>query len=87
MGDFLYRRVLGIQNAGIGYDKIRLEPGYDFPLEWAEGTYHCPHGEITLRWKKEKDGIRVSGNVPVNTEAVLVLPDGNEKKLRSGKFE
>lgn len=87
VGDFLYRRVLGIQNAGIGYDKIRLEPGYDFPLEWAEGMYHCPHGEITLRWKKEKDGIRVSGNVPVNTEAVLVLPDGNEKKLRSGKFE
>ena len=87
VGDFLYRRVLGIQNAGIGYDRIRLEPGYDFPLDWAEGTYHCVHGEITLRWKKEKDGITISGNVPVNTEAVLVLPDGNEKKLRSGKFE
>ena len=87
VGDFLYRRVLGIQNAGIGYDRIRLEPGYDFPLDWAEGTYHCVHGEITLRWKKEKDGITISGNVTVNTEAVLVLPDGSEKKLKSGKFE
>ena len=87
VGDFLYRRVLGIQNAGIGYDKIRLEPGYDFPLEWAEGTYRSVHGEIALQWKKEKDGITISGNVPVNTEAVLVLPDGSEKKLENGAFE
>lgn len=87
VGDFLYRRVLGIQNTGIGYDKIRLEPGYDFPLEWAEGTYDCVNGKITLHWEKEKDGVTISGNVPVNTEAILVLPDGSEKKMGSGKFE
>lgn len=87
VGDFLYRRVLGIQNAGIGYDKIRLEPGYDFPLEWADGTYHSVHGDIKLRWEKEGDGILISGKVPVNTEAILLLPDGSEKKLGSGRFE
>lgn len=87
VGDFLYRRVLGIQNMGIGYDKIRLEPGYDFPLDWAEGTYHSVHGDIALHWKKEKEGITISGNVPVNTEAVLTLPDGNEKNLGSGRFK
>lgn len=87
VGDFLYRRILGIQNAGTGYGKIRLEPGYDFPLEWAEGTYHSVHGEIRLNWKKEKEGITIKGNVPVNTEAILILPDGNEKKLGSGAFE
>ena len=87
VGDFLYRRVLGIQNMGIGYDKIRLEPGYDFPLDWTEGTYHSVHGDIALHWKKEKEGITISGNVPVNTEAVLTLPDGNEKNLGSGRFK
>lgn len=87
VGDFLYRRVLGIQNTGIGYDKIRLEPGYDFPLEWAEGTYHSVHGDIKLRWEKGTDGITISGNVPVNTEAALILPNGSEKGLGSGVFE
>ncbi len=87
VGDFLYRRVLGIQNAGIGYDRIRLEPGYDFPLEWAEGTYHSVHGDIKLRWEKGCGGILISCNVPVNTEAVLILPDGCEKKLASGVSE
>ena len=87
VGDFLYRRVLGIANAGIGYDRIRLEPGCDFGLEWAEGSFHSVRGEIRLRWEKTKDGILVSGTVPANTEAVLVMPDKTEKKLESGSFE
>lgn len=84
--DFLYRRVLGIANAGIGYDRIRLEPGCDFGLEWAEGSFHSVRGEIRLRWEKTKDGILISGTVPANTEAVLVMPDKTEKKLESGSF-
>ena len=59
----------------------------DMTFRWTGQRERIMHGEITLRWKKEKDGITISGNVPVNTEAVLVLPDGSEKKLKSGKFE
>lgn len=94
VGDFLYRRVLGIQNAGVGYNRILLEPGYDFDLDWAEGSYHSVHGEIRLRWEKAEDSetpdvavIKVSGYIPANTEAELVLPDGSRKKLGSGAFE
>ena len=94
VGNFLYRRVLGIQNAGVGYDRILLEPGYDFGLEWAEGSYHSVHGEIRLRWEKTgtPDGsgavvIKVSGYIPANAEAELVLPDGSRQKLGSGGFE
>ena len=94
VGNFLYRRVLGIQNAGVGYDRILLEPGYDFGLEWAEGSYHSVHGEIRLRWEKTgtPDGsgaaaIKVSGCIPANTEAELVLPDGSRQKLGSSGFE
>ena len=94
VGNFLYRRVLGIQNAGIGYDHICLEPGYDFDLDWAEGSYHSVHGEIRLRWEKMKNadgsdgaGIKVSGWIPANTEGELVLPDGSRQKLGSGGFE
>ena len=68
--------------------------GYDFGLEWAEGFYHSVHGEIRLRWEKTgtPDGsgaaaIKVSGCIPANTEAELVLPDGSRQKLGSGGFE
>ena len=94
VGNFLYCRVLGIRNAGIGYDHICLEPGYDFGLDWAEGSYYSVHGEIRLRWEKMKNAdssdraaIKVSGWIPANTEAELVLPDGSRQKLGSGEFE
>lgn len=93
VGSFLYRRVLGIKNDGTGYDRVLLEPGYDFGLDWAEGAYHSVHGEIKLRWEKKEtpDGsgrerIKVSGVIPPNTEAELVLPDGKTEKLGNGAF-
>ena len=87
VGDFLYRRVLGLKNAGIGYDKILIAPEYSCPLEWAEGSYHCPHGMIELRWKKHDNSIRISGKIPPNSSAMLRLPDGEMKTLGNGKFE
>lgn len=94
VGDFLYRRIVGIQNAGIAYDKIRVEPMYRCGLDWAEGRYESPRGLIRIRWEKQtrKDGsgdscgYHVSGELPANTGAVLVLPDGSEKELGNGSF-
>lgn len=87
VGDFLYRRVLGLKNAGIGYDKILIDPEYSCPLEWAEGSYHCAHGMIELRWEKHDNSIRISGKIPPNSSAMLRLPDGETKTLGNGKFE
>lgn len=86
VGDFLYRRVLGIQNAGVGYDKIRLEPGYDFDLNWAEGSYESVHGTIYLKWEKKESEIVIDCRIPTNTTAILVLPDGTEKEIGNGAF-
>lgn len=87
VGDFLYRRVLGLNNAGTGYDKILITPEYSCPFEWAEGNYHCPHGTIELKWKKHKDTIHISGRIPANSSAKLKLPDGTIKELGNGKFD
>ena len=87
VGDFLYRKVLGIQNTGIGYDKILIAPEYDCPFKWAEGTYHSVNGNIELRWEKNKNQVKISGRIPANTSACLKLPDGTEKELGNGWFE
>ncbi len=87
VGDFLYRRVLGIQNDGIGYDRIRIAPEYDVPLNSVSGSYDSVRGEIRVEWKKTENGIHIEGCIPANTTAVVVLPDGTEKILESGQFE
>ena len=94
VGDFLYRRIAGIQNAGIAYDKIRIAPLYDCGLTWAEAEHHSPNGSIQVRWEKSVgteaaeslQKICISGKIPVNTEAVLVLPDGSERAIGNGSF-
>ena len=88
VGDFLYRRVLGIQCNGVGCSRVRLEPGYDFPLSWVEGSYQSASGAISLRWEKADDGtICVRGRLPANTSGTLVLPDGSERELSNGAFQ
>lgn len=86
VGDFLYRRVLGIRNAGIGYDRILLAPEYTCPLQKAAGTYDSVRGKIALRWEKTEEGIQIAGSIPVNAVAVLRLPDGEERELGNGRF-
>lgn len=93
VGDFMYRRIAGIRNAGNAYDKIRISPLYGCGLAWAEGEHKSPKGLIQVRWEKEKEEgegegqtIRISGKIPANTEAVLVLPDGSKRELGNGSF-
>lgn len=86
VGDFMYRRILGIQNAGIGYDKILIAPAYHCGLEWACGSYHSVHGEIKVRWEKKGNEYIISGGIPTNTTASIVMPDGTVRELGNGMF-
>lgn len=86
VGDFLYRRVLGIQNAGNAYDKIYLAPEYECPLQNVSGTYDSIRGKIRFGWRKVEEGIIITGCIPANTTAVLRLPDGEEMELGNGEF-
>lgn len=87
VGDFLYRRILGLQNLGLGYDEILINPIYTCGLEWAEGSYNSIHGEISIRWEKKDEGYLVSGKVPANTKATIVLPNGKKKEIGNGEFK
>lgn len=86
VGDFLYRRVLGIQNDGIGYDKIRIAPEYSVPLAQVSGSYDSVRGKIDLTWGRAGGGYFFKGRIPANTTATIVLPDGGERELENGEF-
>ncbi len=86
VGDFLYRRALGIQNAGVGYDQILIAPEYNIPLNKVEGSYDSVRGKIQLCWEKAGEEIHISGSIPANTNALLCLPNGERKTLGNGKF-
>ena len=86
VGDFLYRRVLGIQNTGVGYDRILIAPEYDIPLHKVAGSYDSIRGTIQVQWEKNDGKIHISGRIPPNTKAVLRMPDGGKITLGNGAF-
>jgi alpha-L-rhamnosidase len=86
VGDFLYRRVLGIEAEEAGYRTFRVRPLLGGGLTWAEGSVRTPYGSISVRWELSADTFSIRVQVPVGTRCTLVLPNGEEKVFGSGTY-
>lgn len=86
IGDWMYRRLLGIQPKEAGYRRIRIAPEFQYGLTSAEGSYESSYGTISCQWEicQGKGVLRIS--IPVGTEAEIILPGICEKR-GSGEYE
>ena len=87
VGDWMYRRLAGLNAEEAGYRKIRIAPLYDCGLEYVKGSLITPYGYVESSWKKSKTGISLKVTVPANTGAVIHLPDGQAVETGSGTWE
>lgn len=86
VGEFLYRRIAGIEPLAAGYGEFRIQPLVGGSLTWATGSVLTPYGTIVSDWKLEGDSFTVKVQVPVGTRCHLVLPNGEKKLLGSGSY-
>ena len=87
VGDYLYRRILGIAPSTPAYRTILIDPIFPDRLDWAEGWHDTPYGRISLRWERmEKGGISLELTLPPGCEADIFTPDGILRK-RSGRHQ
>lgn len=87
VGDFLYRRVAGIEELEPGYRSFRIRPVLCEQLSSARGSLETPYGRIISDWKKEGTLFTIRVKVPVGAECRLELPDGTEETLPCGSYE
>lgn len=85
VGDFLYRRILGIEPLDAGYRKFQIAPIMGGNLTHAQGKVLTPYGWIRSKWQIEKDSFSIQVEVPVGTSCKLELPDGSTHMLTNGK--
>ena len=52
VGDFMYRRILGLTALTPGYRRIGISPALECGLSYAKGSYECVYGEIRIAWSK-----------------------------------
>lgn len=87
VGDWLYRRVAGIEAISGGYKTFCIAPVLDNRITWAKGSVKTPYGRIASDWKVENHRFFIEVEVPVSTECTLVLPNKEVHTLYSGKYK
>jgi hypothetical protein len=84
VGDFLYRRIAGIEPTEAGYKTFRVKPILGGGLTSASAKVRTPYGDASVQWETAADTFNVTVCVPVGTRCELTLPDGTSQILASG---
>lgn len=85
--DWLYRRVAGLEQTDPGYSHFIVRPMPGGGLTHCSLKYKSVYGEISVFWEiADGDKFRLSVNVPANSKATIVLPDGTSETAGSGTW-
>lgn len=87
--EFLFGWVAGIRASleHPGYQEFILKPTMGGTLTCVQAEYESIYGVIRSEWERSAHGWNYHCEIPVNTRAVVILPDGTCRKLGSGKYD
>ncbi|MGJ3242627.1 MAG: family 78 glycoside hydrolase catalytic domain [Opitutales bacterium] len=74
IGDWLYKHIAGLAPEQPGYRRIRYQPEPRSGLGSAGFSLDTPFGHAGIRWQATRQAVRISLDVPPDTEGVLRLP-------------
>ena len=84
VGDFLYRRIAGIEATSGGYKTFRIAPMPGGGLTHAEAKLETPYGQIQSAWHVDCNMFVLQVDVPASTKCEVVLPSGKTHCVQSG---
>lgn len=87
VGSWIYRELAGLQMLEPGYKRVRIQPGLDSGLSWAETSHRTPYGMLKLRWEKQDNRVFLQLQIPTGVTAEVRLPDGTTAEYGSGTAE
>jgi alpha-L-rhamnosidase len=84
VGDWMYRRIAGLEPLEGGYRRFRVRPLPGGGLSWARGSVRTPYGRASSSWRIEGERMLLTVEVPVSTRCEVELPDGTVHLVESG---
>ena len=87
--EWIFSSLAGIRPdpAHPGYKHFFISPKPPKGLDWVKARYDSVRGPITVEWKKSGNGLNLVASVPPNTSATITLPNGDTKRVESGRHE
>lgn len=88
VGDWMYRKVAGLSQLEPGYKKFQVKPMFVKGIEEWGTEFDSVYGKIVANTSCKAGKIHVHVEVPVNTTAVIVLPEKEEvHEVGSGVYD
>jgi alpha-L-rhamnosidase len=88
VGDWMFQQLGGLQMLEPGYKRARIAPLLSHPaLSHARASLRTPYGLLASDWRQAADGLHLSVQVPVGTEAEIVLPAPDAQRVREGRHK
>lgn len=87
VGDFFYRRILGIEMVSAGYQTLTIKPILGGELTSAKGYTTTAYGKIMVEWEIIDSQFNLSVEIPVSSKAVVSLPNGENHAITSGCYQ
>ena len=85
--EWFYTHLAGIQNIGLGYDHILLQPYVPGDLDSLSASVKTSYGSIISEFSRQTDGsIRFHFVVPQGSTATILLPDGRQFERGAGEY-
>lgn len=78
IGDWLYRKLAGINELEPGYKKFEIRPMFIKGITEVKASFDSVYGLIRSEWKCQNKQITLEVEVPANTTAVLYMPEKTE---------
>ena len=86
VGDFLYKRIAGIEPLEAGYRKFRVKPVIGGNLSYAKAKIDTSYGVASSEWHLKDSDFYIDIEVPVGCKCILELPDGKIYEYGSGHY-
>ncbi len=83
IGDFMYRKILGLKELEPGYRKVEISPDLSCGLSWAKGSYDSVCGMICVEWKVEEKTCCLRITLPPGIFGIVSMC-GEIKEIESG---
>ena len=78
--------ILGVSASSPGCKSLIIKPRCG-NLRWAKGIIPIPQGEVKISWRKENSHFSLKAEIPEGTTALVILPDGSQHSIKSGRSE
>lgn len=87
VGNWMYQNAAGIQPLSAGYKKIRIAPLMDKRLSHVKSSHKTPYGTVSVDWNRSGSHFQMTVQVPCNTRAEIVMPNGKTTTVGSGIYQ